>query len=140
MLFAVSILLGSLLVQTSFTAVIGIFGVAFGSAVLASRQAFGLVAMSLCAPVAAVGLSYPDTGKALGLGLIVLGGSVFSYLVSMLYPESSGAGPGQQPPLLPPKLAVRYGYDWAWRRRSPPPSGSPSTRTMWAGRRPRPSS
>ena len=25
-------------------------------------------------------------------------------------------------------------------RRSPPPSGSPSTRTMWAGRRPRPSS
>jgi hypothetical protein len=109
MLFAVSILLGSVLVQTSFTAVIGIFGVAFGSAVLASRQAFGLVAMSLCAPVAAVGLSYPDMGKALGLGLIVLGGSVFSYLVSMLYLESSGACPGQRPPLLSSELAVRYG-------------------------------
>jgi hypothetical protein len=109
MLFALSILLGSLLVQTSFTAVIGIFGVAFGSAVLASRRAFGLAAMSLCAPVAAVGLSYPDMAKALGLGLIVLGGSLFSYLVSMLYPESSGAGPGPTPPLLPSELAVRYG-------------------------------
>jgi Fusaric acid resistance protein-like len=108
MLFALSILLGSLLAQTSFTAVIGIFGVAFGSAVLASRRAFGPTAMSLCAPVAAVGLSYPDFGKALGLGLIVLGGSVFSYLVSMLYPESSGAGPGP-PPLLSSELAVRYG-------------------------------
>ena len=62
---------------------------AFGSALLASRRAFGLVAMSLCAPVAAVGLSYPDTAKALGLGLIVLGGSVFSYAVSLLYPEAT---------------------------------------------------
>ena len=34
---------------------------------------------------------------------------MFSYLVSMLYHESSGAGSGQRPPLLSSELAVRYG-------------------------------
>jgi len=109
-LFALSILLGSLLIQTPVTAVIGIFAVAFGSALLASRRAFGLVAMTLCAPVAAVGLSYPDTTKALGLGLIVLSGSVFSYAVSLLYPQwtpDPDAPPGPQ--LLPSAMAAPYG-------------------------------
>jgi hypothetical protein len=56
-IFAASIMVGSLLIHSKVTAVIGIFAIAFGSALLASRRQFGLVAMSLCAPVAAVGLS-----------------------------------------------------------------------------------
>ena len=108
-LFGLSILLGSLLVQTSVTAVIGIFAVALGAATLASRRAFGLVAMSLCAPVAAVGLSYPDIGKALGLGAIMLGGSVFAYCVSLLYPEWTPEESVGEPQLLPPAAAARYG-------------------------------
>jgi hypothetical protein len=38
LLFGLSILLGSLFIQTSVTAVIGIFAVAFGAAMLASRR------------------------------------------------------------------------------------------------------
>jgi hypothetical protein len=109
LLFGLSILLGSLLIQTTVTAILGMFAVAFGAAVLASRRAFGLVAMTLCAPVAAVGLSYPDMGKALGLGLIVLGGSVFSYAVSLLYPEARPDGPAPNQRLLPSAMAAPYG-------------------------------
>jgi Fusaric acid resistance protein-like len=108
-LFAASIMLGSLLVHTDVTAVVGIFAVAFGSAILASRRQFGLVAMSLCAPVAAVGLSYPDQGKALALGLIVFGGSVFSYVVSLLYAEWTPEGSDTGSQLLPSALAASYG-------------------------------
>jgi hypothetical protein len=108
-LFALSILLGSLLIQTNVTAVIGIFAVAVGASILASRRAFGLVAMSLCAPVAAIGLSYPDTMKALGLGAIVLGGSVFAYAVSLLYPEWTVEEGAKGPQLLPSAVAARYG-------------------------------
>lgn len=140
-LFALSILLGSLLIHTSVTAVIGIFAVAFGSALLASRRAFGLVAMSLCAPVAAVGLSYPDTTKALGLGLIILAGSVFPTPSRCCIPS------GRLMPMphwgrsfclrqWPPGTAS----DSVWRPPSPPPSASPSTRTTSVGRPRRPSS
>ncbi len=58
LLFGLSIRMGSILAQTSPTAVIGIFGIAYGSALLASRRAFGLEAMLLCAPVAAIGPSF----------------------------------------------------------------------------------
>ncbi|HEX4433452.1 MAG TPA: FUSC family protein [Acidimicrobiales bacterium] len=109
LLFALSILLGSLLIHTDVTAVVGIFAVALGSALLASRRAFGLVAMSLCAPVAAIGLSYPDTTKALSLGLIVLTGSVFSYAVSLLYPEPRTDSAAPQSHLLPSAMAAPYG-------------------------------
>jgi hypothetical protein len=99
----------ALIVHTTVTAVVGIFAVAFGWALLASRRAFGLVAMSLSAPVAAIGLSYPDLGQALGHGLIVLTGSVFSYVVSLLHatwiPDAAAPGPR----LLPSAMAAPYG-------------------------------
>ena len=130
----------ALIVHTTVTAVVGIFAVAFGWALLASRRAFGLVAMSLSAPVAAIGLSYPDLGQALGHGLIVLTGSVFSYVVSLLHatwiPDAAAPGRGSCLRQWPPR--TDSGSDW--RPASPPPSGSPSTRTTSDGRRRRPSS
>jgi uncharacterized membrane protein YccC len=65
--------------------------------------------MSLCAPVAAVGLSYPDVAMALGLGAIMLAGSVFAYAVSLLFPEWTPAPETVGPRLLPPAAAARYG-------------------------------
>jgi Fusaric acid resistance protein-like len=109
LLFALSVLLGSLLIQTTFTAVVGMFAVALGAAVLASRRTFGFIAMTLCAPVTAIGLSYSDMGKALGLGLIMLGGSVFAYAVSLLYSERSTEETPVAQRLLPSALAARYG-------------------------------
>ena len=68
LLFGLSILLGSLLIQTTVTAILGIFAVALGSALLASRRAFGLPRghVAVCAtPVAAVGaeLLLPTYGE-----------------------------------------------------------------------------
>jgi hypothetical protein len=108
-LFAASILVGSLLVQTTVTTVVGIFAVAYGSAILASRRVFGFAAMMLCAPVAAIGLSYDDVGKAAGLGLIVFGGSLFSCAVFLLWPERPPADGGTAPALLPRARAHQYG-------------------------------
>lgn len=107
-LFGVSIAIGSLLSQTALLAVLGIFLVAYGSAVLASRVAFGALALAMCAPVAAVGLSYTELSQALALGLIMFAGSVWSYLVFMLWAERP-ATPENRPTLLPMPFAHAYG-------------------------------
>jgi hypothetical protein len=107
-LFAVSIAIGSLISQTALLAILGIFLIAYGSAVLASRVAFGALALALCAPVAAVGLSYTDLSEALALGLIMFAGSVWSYLVFLLWAERP-ATPKRQAKLLPRPFADTYG-------------------------------
>jgi Fusaric acid resistance protein-like len=107
-LFGVSVLIGSALVQTTVTTVVGIFVVGYASAILASRSALGFVALTLCAPVAAIGLSYSDVGEAVWLSLIMFSGSVFSCAVFMLWPESP-APPGTPQPLLPRTRAREYG-------------------------------
>jgi hypothetical protein len=107
-LFALSVLLGSLLAQTDLTAVVGIFVVAFAAAVLASHRPVGLVAMTLCAPVTAIGLSYADVTTALWLGLIMFGGSVFTWLVFLAWPDAPVAARAA-PQLLPKTKARQYG-------------------------------
>jgi hypothetical protein len=74
-------LIASILAQNDMVAVVGIFLVAYGSAVLASHKQFGTVVMVLCAPVVAIGLSYSDLGEAAGMGAFMLAGSVWSYAV-----------------------------------------------------------
>jgi hypothetical protein len=108
LLFGLSVITGSLLAQTSLTAVLGIFAVAYGSALLASRKAFGLEVMLLCAPVSAIGLSYTDLGTAASLGLLMFSGSAFSCLIFLLWPKQPQVG-GARPQLLPAGLARRYG-------------------------------
>ena len=95
--------LGGLLAGVPVLAVAVIAGLGVGAAALAARFRLGTIAMTLCLPMFGVGLSYSDIGKAAGLaGLMVLG-SVFACLVSMLWPErpaprrpaspAPGAGP-----------------------------------------------
>jgi hypothetical protein len=108
-LFAVSVIVGSLLAHNRVSAVIGIFFVGFGSAVLASRRRFGTVAMTLCAPVAAVGLSYSSLGKAAGIAALMLAGSAWSYVVYLLWPEQPVSGRPLPVTLLPEKFARSYG-------------------------------
>ena len=78
------------------------------AAVLASRRPLGLVALTLAAPLIAVGLSYEDLGDAASLGLLLVAGSVAATLISLPWPERPSVE--QQPPaLLPHELALRYG-------------------------------
>jgi hypothetical protein len=108
-LFAVSVMVGSLLSRNSVLAAVGIFLVAYASAVLASRRRFGTVAMTLCAPVAAIGLSYSNLGKAAGVAALMLAGSVWSWVVFLLWPEQSVSNAAIPITLLPEKFARGYG-------------------------------
>jgi Fusaric acid resistance protein-like len=83
----VPMFLGGLLAGVPVLAVVAIAALGIGAATLAGRFRLGTIAMTLCLPMFGVGLSYPDVGKAAGIaGLMVLG-SVFACLVSMLWPE-----------------------------------------------------
>jgi hypothetical protein len=107
--FAISILCGALFAQTSFTAVVGIFAAAYAAAMAASREAAGWIALTLCLPACAVGLSYSDLDKALALAGLFIASAVFSYLVLLPWPEFDPGPPAVRPPLLSKQRAGRYG-------------------------------
>jgi uncharacterized membrane protein YccC len=104
--------LGGLVAGVPVLAVVTIAALGVGAAALAARYRLGTIAMTLCLPMFGVGLSYADVGKAAGIaGLMVLG-SVFACLVSMLWPERPPpTRPGVRPPGATPTLeyGVRLG-------------------------------
>jgi hypothetical protein len=102
-----SVIAGSLFALTGITTVIGIFLTAYGSAVAASRAPGGLFALTLCLPVAAIGLSYPP-GEACALGVVFLASAAFSYIALLAWPEFP-TKPSRPQPLLPKPFARRYG-------------------------------
>jgi len=106
---AASVVCGSLFAQTSLTTVLGIFAVAYAAAIVASRAAAGLFALTLCLPVCAVGLSYSDLSKAVALGALFIASAVFSYVVLWAWPEFESPPPPGTQQLLPKALARRYG-------------------------------
>jgi len=67
-------------------AVAAIAGLGIGSALLARRFRFGMLAMSLSLPMVGVGLSY-SAGKAAGVAALILLGSVCACAISMCWPE-----------------------------------------------------
>ena len=101
----VPMFLGGLLAGVPVLAVVVIAALGVGAAALAARFRLGTIAMTLCLPMFGVGLSYSDVGKAAGLaGLMVLG-SAFACLVSMLWPERPVR---RNPP--PPAAKPTLGY------------------------------
>jgi Fusaric acid resistance protein-like len=101
----VPMFIGGVLADVPVLAVMAIAGLGIGSALLAARVRLGQVAMTLSLPMVGVGLSYPGFGKAAGLaGLMVLG-SIYGCMVSMLWPER----PPTQEPAAAPKPTLGYG-------------------------------
>lgn len=101
----VPMFIGGLLAAAPVLAVVAIAGLGIGSALLAARARLGQVAMTLSLPMVGVGLSYPAVGKAAGLAGLMVAGSVFGCLVSMLWPEHAGA----PAPAAGPKATLGYG-------------------------------
>lgn len=83
----VPMFLGGLLADIPVLAVAAIAGLGVGAAALAARFRLGTIAMTLCLPMFGVGLSYPEVGKAAGAAALMILGSAFACLVSMLWPE-----------------------------------------------------
>jgi hypothetical protein len=75
---------------------------------LASNRPLGLLGLSLCVPLAGIGLSYAGINRSIGFGAAIIGGSVIAYLLSMAFPEFTAARkPG--PPLMSRPEAWDYG-------------------------------
>lgn len=101
----VPMFIGGVLANVPVFAVAAIAALGVGSTLLAARVRLGQVAMTLSLPMAGVGLSYPGLGKAAGIaGLMVLG-SIFGCLVSMLWPAHAAA----DPPAAGAKPTLGYG-------------------------------
>lgn len=101
-------LLGGVLAGVPAVAVVTIALLGVGAALLAARAPIGQVVMVLSLPMVGVGLSYSDVGKAASLAALMVAGSVFACLVSMLWPEGERTS---RPKAAPPTLAygVRLG-------------------------------
>jgi len=104
----VPMFLGGLLAGVPVLAVVAIGALGVGAAVLAARFRLGTIAMTLCLPMFGVGLSYADIGKAAGLAGLMLLGSAFACLVSMLWPERPPPT-RRSPPATAAKPTLEYG-------------------------------
>ena len=108
-LFAVFMVLGSILAQNSVVAVIGMFLLPLGAALLAAKRPFGLIALTLCAPLAAIGLSYTDVHETLGIGLLMFAGSALAAMLTALFWPEVEPAKRAPPPLMSGPQALDYG-------------------------------
>lgn len=108
-LIGVPLFLGSLLANVPVLAVAALGALGVATAWLAARSRFGFIAMTLSLPMLGVGLSYTDVGQSAGLAGLMIAGSVYACLISMLWPErpQGGARPQAAPPTL--EYGVRLG-------------------------------
>jgi hypothetical protein len=97
----VPMLLGGVLANVPVLAVLALAAMGVGAALLAARSRLGQVAMTLSLPLAGIGLSYPDIGKAAGVAALMVAGSLFACAVAMLWPEREPAPRPPRPPLGP---------------------------------------
>ena len=83
-------------------------------AVLAARaaagHALGAIALSLCLPLVGIGFSFTDVGTAAGLALVIVLGSAYGLVISLLWP--AGHAIRLSSVFVPPPRAmmVRFGY------------------------------
>ena len=94
-----AMLTGALLaVAGPWVAVPALFLLALGSALLAARRPFGVYVMSLCVPLVGAGLSYDDVATAAALALAFAAGAAYSWVVSLLWPETEVRAAAPSPP------------------------------------------
>ena len=107
-LFGVSVVIGAFLAQWAVLAVVGMFLIGLGAALLAARKPIGLPVLTICLPLAGIGLTYTDFGTGVGVGLLFLVGSVIALVAALAFPEFK-APVHPDPPLLSTAVARDYG-------------------------------
>ncbi|MBW8484605.1 FUSC family protein [Actinomadura parmotrematis] len=105
---ALSILLGSLLSHVPPLAVAAMLLLPIGAARAAVRRPAGTLALVLCVPLVAVGLSYRDLGQGAAIAGLIACGSVASWLLSLLWPSRPGP-PRRAFAALEPAAARSFG-------------------------------
>ena len=74
-LFAVSVMVGSVLAQWAAVAVVGMFLMGLGAALLATRKELGYAVLTICLPLAATGLTYDGLDESVGVTALFIIGS-----------------------------------------------------------------
>jgi len=108
-MIGLAIFLGSVVAGTPIVAVVVMFAAAVGAALLAARRSLGLVMLNLAVPMLGIGLSFDDTGESAALAILMLAGSVFTWLVSLLWPETDAPPPPAAAPAPPRRVMLDYG-------------------------------
>ena len=98
LLFGTFLMLGSLIAQWVWIAVPGMFLLALGGLMLASKKRFGMIVLFLCVPLTGVGLSYEGLENSISVGLLFIIGSIIAYGWSLCFKE-------YEPPSRPPASA-----------------------------------
>jgi hypothetical protein len=107
-LYGVSQTLGSIMAQWIVVAVVGMFLLGLGAALLTTRTAIGFVVLTLCLPLAGVGLTYTGVEESVGVSSLFILGSVIAFVGALCFPEYEGPPPAN-PPLLSVAVARDYG-------------------------------
>jgi hypothetical protein len=107
-LFAVSVMIGSILAQWAPVAVVGMFLMGLGAALLATRKALGYAVLTICLPLAATGLTYDGLDESAGVCALFIIGSAIALVGALCFPEYHDPAPAE-PPLLSVAAARDYG-------------------------------
>lgn len=110
-LSGVPMFIGGLLAGVPVLAVAAIALLAVGASLLAARSRIGQVAMVLSLPMVGIGLSYGNLAEAAALAALIVAGSAFACLVSMLWPERAASPPNADTNVVEPTLGygIRLG-------------------------------
>ena len=107
-LFAVSVMIGSIVAQWAPVAVVGMFLMGLGAALLATRKALGYAVLTICLPLAGTGLTYEGLDESAGVFALFILGSAIAFAGALCFPEYHDPAP-VEPPLLTIAAARGYG-------------------------------
>jgi hypothetical protein len=110
-LMGVPIFVGSLLSEEPGLAVAAIVVLAIGAAMLSTKPPLGPVIMTMSLPMIGIGFSYRDLGEAFGLAVLIIAGSVYAWVVSLLWPQRAAppSPPAPTGPVPSPRSMIGYG-------------------------------
>jgi hypothetical protein len=84
------------------------FLIGLSAALLAAKKPIGFAVLTICLPLAGIGLTYTDFGTGVGVGLLFIVGSAIAFIAAMAFPEYEGPV-SPDPPLLSSAIARDFG-------------------------------
>jgi hypothetical protein len=104
-----ALLLGSVVAQESWLAVVSLFVAGVLAPLAAARVPLGPLVLALGLPLFAAGLSLSGPDVGVRIALLMLAGSTYAWLVSLCWPESPGPEQPVSPPHQPAGILLDYG-------------------------------